>query len=84
MKRFQFEISDNCTSVVLHHPLIPHLTAIISLLVSFVVPNVISIHNAKDEPIMFVLGNIIEGYHNFGFDLDVLFEAYRYSTEVMR
>ncbi len=27
------------------------------------------------------LQTCVEGYHNFGFDLDVLFEAYRYSTE---
>ena len=35
-------------------------------------------------PSDFYLQTCIEGYHNFGFDLDVLFEAYRYSTEGMR
>ena len=35
-------------------------------------------------PSDFYLQTRIEGYHNFGFDLDVLFEAYRYSTEGMR
>lgn len=32
-------------------------------------------------PSEYYLQTCIEGYHNFGFDLDVLFEAYRYSTE---
>ena len=32
-------------------------------------------------PSDFYLQTCIEGYHNFGFDPNVLFEAYRYSTE---
>ena len=32
-------------------------------------------------PSDFYLMTCVEGYNNFGFDLDTLFEAYRYSTE---
>ena len=32
-------------------------------------------------PSDYYLQTCIDGYHYFGFDLDVLFEAYRYSTE---
>ena len=32
-------------------------------------------------PTDFYLHTCIEGYRNFGFDLDTLFEAYRYSSE---
>ena len=35
-------------------------------------------------PSDFYLQTCLEGYHNFGFDPDVLFEAYRYSTEGTR
>lgn len=34
-------------------------------------------------PSTFYMRTCIEGYHNFGFDLDALFEAYRYSKEGM-
>ena len=32
-------------------------------------------------PSDFYLMTCMEGYNNFGFDLDILFEAYRYSSE---
>ena len=35
-------------------------------------------------PSDFYLQTCIEGYHNFGFDPDVLLEAYRYSIEGMK
>lgn len=34
-------------------------------------------------PSTFYMRTCIEGYHNFGFDLDTLLEAYRYSKEGM-
>lgn len=58
MNTFHLIKRNYCDSVILHHPVIPDIFAVICLLTWIIMPYIIAINNFKYQLIMFVLGSI--------------------------
>ena len=59
MNFFQFTIGNYCAGIILHHPIIPDFTTVVSLLIGLIMSYIIFIHNTKNETVMLILRNIV-------------------------
>ena len=58
MNFFQFTIGNYCAGIILHHPIIPDFTTVVSLLIGLIMSYIIFIHNTKNETVMLILDSV--------------------------